>query len=121
MLTRPERIKYSGLFTQAFQKGRSLKSKNFKIQFTKSLEQYSSRLPLCGFVVSKNFSKKAVLRNRIKRQIREIYRLYRLKPNNAEKLKKIGLLIFVVKVDSGHLDASYQELKRELEALLNRI
>lgn len=123
MLTRNERIKYSGLFEQAYEKGRSLNSEHLRICFTQSLEHLKDKLPLVGFVVSKKFSKKAVKRNRIKRQIREIYRLYRQDEQNAEKLKSAGLL--VISLNSRRAknkpELSYEGLQRELKSLLDQV
>lgn len=122
MLKKYERIKYSGLFAQAYEKGRTLDSKNLKITFTKTRFENSNRLPLVGFVVSKNFSKKAVIRNRYKRKIREAYRLYRLNAKNAERLKEIGLLIITLKGKyedrKDKLQLDYSNLERELHSLM---
>ena len=116
MLQRSERIKYSGLFTQAFQKGKKLSSGNLALHFTKTREKLKDQLPLVGFMISKTYSKKAVARNKIKRQLREIYRLFRLKKENQDKLKNIGLL--VVKVSSKTIIEDYKLLEKELERLL---
>lgn len=119
MLQRSERIKYSGLFTQAFQKGKKLHGENLTLVFTLTRENLKDKLPLTGFVISKTYSKKAVARNRIKRQLREIYRLYRSKTVNQEKLKKIGLLVF--KVNSNKVFDDYFLLEKELLGLLGKI
>lgn len=119
MLPQGERLKLNGLFQQAYQRGRSLGSKNFKINFTRSLQEFESRMPLVGFVVAKTFSKSAVVRNRIKRKLREIYRLYRLKSTNSPKLKKLGLLVIGIKKDFALND--YQSMKVELENLLDKV
>ena len=58
MLSRQERIKYNGLFLQAYEKGQVLYSKNFVITYTSTREDHRESLPLTGFVVSKKFSKK---------------------------------------------------------------
>ena len=118
MLTKKERIKYSGLFKQAYQKGQTLRSKNFKISYTQTLERCKDDLPLVGFSISKQFSKSAVKRNRAKRQVREIYRLYRLNAKNVEKLKDIGLLVISMRGDWGKFPRNFSILKKELEALL---
>jgi len=116
MLKRSERIKYSGLFTQAFQKGKKYYSNNLCLVVTKSREHLRDQLPLTGFVISKTYSKKAVERNRIKRQLREIYRLYRAKAENQTKLKEIGLL--VLKVNSKKAFDDYQLLEKEFLELI---
>jgi len=119
MLPQNERLKLNGLFQQAYQKGKSVSSKNFKIRYTSSLPQLADRMPLVGFVVSKNFSKYAVVRNHIKRKIREVYRLYRLKDSKSGKLKKLGLVVISVKPTFDLF--TYQDIKSELEILLNQI
>lgn len=119
MLTRSERIKYSGLFTQAFQKGKKLYSDNLCLVFTKTRESLSNQLPLTGFVIAKTYSKKAVLRNKIKRRLREIYRSYRLKADNQIKLKNIGLL--VVRVNTKNPVDDFYKLEKELLNLLKQV
>jgi len=119
MLKRSERIKYSGLFAQAFQKGHKLYSKNLCLAYTATREHLDDSLPLVGFSISKNYSKKANKRNKLKRQLREIYRLYRQDSKKQAVLKKIGLLIIQVK--SKTLIEDYQKLKSELEMLLAKV
>ena len=48
MLTRAERIKYNGLFLQAYER-KALSSKNFYITFTKTREDCKDNLALTGF------------------------------------------------------------------------
>jgi ribonuclease P protein component len=123
MLPKRERLRYNGLFQQVFQKGRSFYSENLKLSFTKSLELYRNKMPLVGFVISKKFSKKAVIRNRFKRKLREVYRLYRKDIENSNKLKALGLMIISLKNSSisqiEYLD--YKKLSCELQSLLDKI
>jgi ribonuclease P protein component len=119
MLQRSERIKYSGLFTQAFQKGKKLYSKNLCLIYTKTREALKEHLPLTGFVIAKTYSKKAVLRNKIKRQLREIYRLYRMNSKNKSRLKEVGLL--VIRVSTKTVVKDYKILEEELQSLLDQI
>ena len=123
MLKREERLKYNGLFLQAFEKGRTLKSDNFRITYTKTRGDYSDKLPYVGFVVSKKFSKKAVIRNKYKRAMREIYRLFRMDSKKAESLKKIGLLVIPTK---NHVTASkdisvFNKYQEELKTALDKV
>ncbi|MDD9899232.1 MAG: ribonuclease P protein component [Candidatus Melainabacteria bacterium] len=119
MLGRDERLKYSGLFKQAYQKGKSLYSANLKLNFTKTRETHQDKLPYVGFAISKNYSKSAVKRNRLRRQLREIYRLYRLE--HGEALKAHGLVVIGPKKSlTAETQLSYQELERELTKLLDK-
>jgi len=107
---------------QAYEKGRCLTSKNLKINFTVTRENYQDRLPFVGFVISKKFSKSAVIRNKYKRGLREVYRLFRLNSENAEKLKDIGLLVISLKnsVKPDKSPSTFNEYRLELEQLLRR-
>ncbi len=121
MLTRKERLRYSGLFQQAFEKGKTLSSQNLRVTITKTRDYCKNQLPLVGFSISKSYSKRAVDRNLIKRRLREIYRLYRMDSANTEKLNAIGLLVIGVKKSTtaeSLASKTYWDLKTELEALL---
>ncbi|NQY80916.1 MAG: ribonuclease P protein component [Candidatus Caenarcaniphilales bacterium] len=123
MLTRAERIKYNGLFLQAYEKGKRISSENFYITFTKTREDCKDSLPLTGFVVSKKFAKRANIRNKYKRAMREVYRLFRLKSENIEPLKKIGLLVLTIKskVDPDKKISVFNEYFDELNALFEKL
>ena len=122
MLSRSERLRFNGLFLQAYEKGKCFTSKSLKINFTVTRENYKDRLPFVGFVISKKFSKSAVIRNKYKRGLREVYRLFRLNAENAEKLKAIGLLVIYLKnsVKSDKSQSTFNEYKLELEELLKK-
>lgn len=71
-----------------------------------------------GFVVSKKAYKSAVKRNRIKRLMRESYRLL-YKENDVANANSVRTLIFV-----GHksaLDLSFVEMKQTVKELLEKI
>ncbi len=122
MLSRSERLRFNGLFLQAYEKGKCFTSKSLKINFTVTRENYKDRLPFVGFVISKKFSKSAVIRNKYKRGLREVYRLFRLNSENAEKLKAIGLLVISLKnsVKSDKSQSTFNEYRLELEELLRK-
>ena len=122
MLSRSERLRFNGLFLQAYEKGKCFTSKSLKINFTVTRENYKDRLPFVGFVISKKFSKSAVIRNKYKRGLREVYRLFRLNAENAEKLKAIGLLVISLKnsVKPDKTQSTFNEYRLELEELLRK-
>lgn len=71
-----------------------------------------------GFVVSKKVHKRAVKRNRLKRLMRESYRLL-LKENNLYNSQKYMSLIFVGSDTA--LDKSFAEIKKSIEKNLEKI
>lgn len=71
-----------------------------------------------GFVVGKKTHKRAVRRNRLKRLMRESYRLL-LKENNLGNSQKFMSLIFIGYEKS--LDKSFLEMKEIVEKLLRNI
>ncbi len=124
MLARKERLKYSGLFQQAFEKGKTISSEHLRVTTTQTRDYCKNQLPLVGFSITKIYSKLAVDRNLIKRRLREIYRLYRMDPIKAEKLNTIGLLVIGVKKSTtaeSLTTKNYWDLKTELESLLNKV
>jgi ribonuclease P protein component len=67
-----------------------------------------------AFTVGLKVDKRAVMRNRIRRQMREVVRLLFKK----EKIKN-GIYILLV-ARKGVLDKNYKEIEREIESLLGR-
>jgi ribonuclease P protein component len=65
-----------------------------------------------GFVVSKKVHKRAVVRNRIKRRLREIFRLWLLCPQQAAALADWRSIVVIAR--PGSVDADYRTLERAL-------
>ena len=70
------------------------------------------RIVRVGLVISRKVSKKAVVRNKIKRQMRAILRSF------LSTLKGGGSLIFIAK--KSLLDSNYHELERDIRTLLSK-
>lgn len=121
MLPKSERIKYNGLFQQAYEKGKKYNGKLLRVIATETRASFKDRLPYVGFVISKNYSKKAVLRNKLKRQLSEIYRLYRAQKDKHPSLYKVGLLVVAVKGSYQKDKYNYDDLEKDLNDLLNKI
>ena len=78
-------------------------------------EDYPTKV---GFVGSKKVHKRAVKRNRLKRLMRESYRIL-LKENNLGNSQKYMSLVFVGSENA--LDKSFAEIKSSIQKLLERI
>ena len=78
-------------------------------------DDYPTRV---AFVVSKKTHKRAVKRNRLKRLMRENYRLF-LKNDSIQKSQKYVSLIFIGQDKA--LDKSFEEIKSIMYELLNGI
>ncbi len=116
MLPKEERIKYNGLFQQAHEKGKKLNAKNLRLSFTQTRPAYKDSMPFFGISISKNFDKRAVVRNKVRRRLADIYRKLR-----NENFKKLGLIVlsprgpYISKKDA----FEYNNLKNELESLID--
>jgi ribonuclease P protein component len=98
-----EKLKSRKIIKDLFEKGSSFYLYPFKIVFIKNSEALSLEYPQILFSVSKRNFKRAVKRNRIKRLLREAYRL-----NKQELIKKIPQDFFPLAI--GIMYVSKEEL-----------
>ncbi|MDI7261233.1 MAG: ribonuclease P protein component [Thermodesulfobacteriota bacterium] len=103
--TKRERITLPQDFRQVMKSGRRLASKNF-IFFLRENERGSHRL---GIVVKKEIGP-ATLRNRMKRYLREFFRLHK------HQIK--GSFDMIILVKKGSLPDRYRETEEELRRVL---
>jgi len=100
-----ERILKKKDFSAAYDKGKRLSSANFIV----FLHPNESGIPRLGVTVSKKVGE-AVKRNRIKRLLREFFRL------NKDRLPPGQDVVIVARKDTS--TKKYDEVRRELETLL---
>jgi ribonuclease P protein component len=115
-LGKSERLKSRALIEQVFDKGKKISLPGFRIHFLNDFSASSQPTAVIQFGVSvpvKNF-KKAVERNRIKRLIRESYRVQK---NELKKLlaeKNLRLVLFFIYTNKEMPDQAYVSDKMKL-------
>ncbi len=116
MLKKQNRLKSHRAFSATY--------KNENIVKTDLIVLYAGKVKIdkncptrVGFVVSKKVHKRAVVRNKIKRLMRENIRI--LLKNNNDTLNNYQSLIFIAKSDS--IDKTYQEISKSILILLEKL
>lgn len=106
MLPKDQRLRSKKDFSKVYRLGHHYQDKFLKLIVYKNDDEQQ----LVGFVVSKKVNKQAVKRNRIKRQLREAYRLHQ--GGLSQGLK----MIFVAKHKTNHVD--FAQLVKSMNQLL---
>lgn len=113
-LGKQERLKSKKLIQSLYEVGGSVKSFPLRMVFLQT--NHTSEFPVqVGFSVPKRNFKLAVHRNRIKRLMRETYRLQKEIVYNNVELPYIFMISYI-----GKEEISYQELYLKMEKLLQR-
>lgn len=126
MLTSAERLRRSNLFQRTYSAKKSVASPLFTLYVLPRIPSQTQRsavkLPLAGFVVAKKVHNKSAVRNRVKRRVREAYRLLRLELQaSSEKALNLGqwyALVFLVHDKA--INASWQEISNTVFDSLKR-
>lgn len=110
-----ERIKSTIILEKVYNEGESLKQYPFRLKF---LEMTDVKEGTAQIVVSvpKRLVKKAVKRNRIRRQIKEIYRLNKSDLLSLLEAKSKSLAVFLIYTGKG--SDSFELLEEKLKKLL---
>lgn len=106
MLLKQNRLKKKKDFERVFKEGKGFKEKFLALRMTENNKE-ESRI---GFVVQKKYFKKAVLRNKIKRQLRE-----QVRKRMAEIKRGYDVVILA---RAGLEKAGFGEMDKTLEKLL---
>lgn len=106
MLSRENRIRKKKDIERIFKRGRTFKEAFLILKTLKNDSNFSR----FGFIVSQKVSKKANVRNKIKRRLREIIRLSPFGPGTD------NLFIFLPGADK----VDFLEIKQAAEKLLNK-
>jgi len=108
MLKKELRVRKQKEFDFIYKKGKKLKTRFFTVIFTPNDLDFNR----FAFIVSAKVDKKAVVRNKIKRRLRDIIKL------NYSKLKKPFDFIIIAFPQSKQV--GFQDLKSDLEAAFKK-
>lgn len=115
MLPSPERLRRQSLFERAYKARMVINADAFSLYVVpRRPSSGKSLLPLAGFVVGKKVSKSSCVRNRVKRQLRESYRLVR----RSFELNQLYALVFVIHPQALHM--TWDQLNGALLSSLDR-
>ena len=116
--SKQERIKSKKRIEEIFEKGKKLKQFPFKLNYIEinDTQPYPAQIVVS---VPKKIVKLATKRNRLKRQIKEIYRLYKpqLYQTLNQKNKKVALFLIYI----GKEKEEYHFLEKKLILLLKKL
>ena len=109
MLSKAHRLHKEKDFKKTFQKGRSFFTKALGVKVLKN-NLKTSRF---GIVVSTKISKKAVVRNKVKRQIREVLR------SQLDKVKP-GYDVVIITLPA-IIDKEYVDIEKDLKSAFKKL
>jgi len=110
-------LKSTKSLSDLFEKGQRIKNQLFTLVYIENKER-SEPLIKIAFSVPKRKVKKAVDRNRVKRKMKEVYRLHQ--PIFLENLAGMNSAFDVMLIYHGNKEDSYPDIEHKIILLLNR-
>jgi len=117
--SREEHLKSKKRIENLFSEGRSVKSFPLRAQFKQVKDEHERTRLEIGFVVSKRSFNKAVDRNRIKRQMIEVFRLNRA--SLMETLEKENCYLDVMLIYIHREKVTYEYLEKTWKKLQSKV
>jgi ribonuclease P protein component len=112
-LPKPYRLPHARAFSTVYQQGRRASSKHLTLRVLQKVDSAAAGGSQFGFVVSQKVSKRAVVRNRLKRQVKAAVQAL------LPRLKS-GFWVVVI-LRPGSIECDYEQFLRELEQLLTEL
>ncbi|MDX1684374.1 MAG: ribonuclease P protein component [Saprospiraceae bacterium] len=116
---RSERLKSSSTISELFQKGHAISLAPLFARYRIREEPVNGSNLQIAFTVSKKNFQKAVTRNRIKRLMREAFRLHA--PPLRDKLRSMNKCLELVIVFGGKELPDYETVEKKMTRLLGKI
>ncbi len=110
-----EKLKSKKLIDQLFSEGRSVSAYPLRMVFLKTIHDDTNLITKAGVSVSKKHFKKAVDRNRIKRLLREVYRLNKSAYFNNITTQYALMILYI-----GKDKPTYVEVEHSMNKLFDR-
>lgn len=117
-LNKTERLKRRKIIEQLFSEGRAVSAFPIRVQY-KLVDELLTEPLQAGFSASSRTFKRAVDRNRIKRLMREAYRLQKAPLEQALQTKQRRLALFLIY--TGKELPQYAMVKEKMEVVLQRL
>ena len=117
-LNKTERLKRRKIIEQLFSEGRAVSAFPIRVQY-KLVDELLTEPLQAGFSASSRTFKRAVDRNRIKRLMREAYRLQKAPLEQALQTKQRRLALFLIY--TGKELPQYTLVKEKMEVVLQRL
>jgi ribonuclease P protein component len=117
-LNKNERLKRRKIIEQLFSEGRAVSAFPIRVQF-KLVDELLAEPLQAGFSASSRTFKRAVDRNRIKRLMREAYRLQKAELEQALQTKQRRLALFLIY--TGKELPEYAVIKEKMDVVLKKL
>ena len=117
-LNKAERLKRRKVIEQVFSEGRAVSAFPIRLQY-KLVDELLAEPLQAGFSASSRTFKRAVDRNRIKRLLREAYRLQKAPLEQALQIKERRLALFLIY--TGKELPAYALVKEKVEVVLKKL
>ncbi|HEY8894051.1 MAG TPA: ribonuclease P protein component [Niastella sp.] len=117
-LNKNERLKRRKIIEQLFSEGRAVSAFPIRVQY-KMVDELLAETLQAGFSASSRTFKRAVDRNRIKRLMREAYRLQKAELEQALQTKQRRLALFLIY--TGRELPEYALIKEKMDVVLKKL